>query len=190
MGEITRQLDRFDGDPSAAGPLFDRLYPELYRLARARMRTQPPGVTLQTTGLVHEAYLRLVNGSAGRWPGRELFFAHAAKVMRSILVDHARRRSADKRHGGRRTSLTEVRVSAKQPSIEILSLDVALDELRETDPERAELTELVVYGGLTLMEIAQLKGLSHTTVRRRWRVIRNWLRHELGPESELEVGEQ
>ncbi|MFT4542326.1 MAG: RNA polymerase sigma factor (TIGR02999 family) [Planctomycetota bacterium] len=93
-------------DPGAANQLFDRLYPELHKLARARMRNQPAGLTLETTGLVHEAYLRLMTGAKGDWEGRRAFFAHAAKVMRSVLIDNARRRASDKRDAGRRTTLT------------------------------------------------------------------------------------
>jgi RNA polymerase sigma-70 factor (ECF subfamily) len=169
------------GDQAALDELLPLVYDDLRRQARRYMRAQPAGHTLQTTALVHEAYLRLVGQSSVEWKGRAHFFGVAAKAMRSILVDHARARGAAKRGGSARTiTLDEARaIAGPQASVDVLALDEALGRLAELDSRKSRLVELRYFGGLGIDEAAAVLGVSPATVKREWTTARAWLRREL-----------
>jgi RNA polymerase sigma-70 factor, ECF subfamily len=169
------------GDQAALDELLPLVYDDLRRQARRYMRAQPAGHTLQTTALVHEAYLRLVGQSSVEWKGRAHFFGVAAKAMRSILVDHARARGAAKRGGSARTiTLDEARaIAGPQASVDVLALDEALGRLAELDSRKSQLVELRYFGGLGIEEAAAVLGVSPATVKREWTTARAWLRREL-----------
>jgi RNA polymerase sigma factor (TIGR02999 family) len=173
------------GDPAALDELLPLVYDELRRQARRYMRAQPSGHTLQTTALVHEAYLRLVGQSHVEWKGRAHFFGVAAKAMRSILVDHARARRAAKRGGAARAvTLDEAgevatAVAGTQSRVDVLALDEALARLAELDSRKSRLVELRYFGGLGIEEAAAVLGVSPATVKRDWTTARAWLRREL-----------
>jgi RNA polymerase sigma-70 factor, ECF subfamily len=168
------------GDQTALDELLPLVYDDLRRQARRYMRAQPAGHTLQTTALVHEAYLRLVGQSSVEWNGRAHFFGVAAKAMRSILVDHARARSAAKRGGSARAiTLDDAGVPGPQASVDVLALDEALGRLAELDARKSRLVELRYFGGLGIDEAAAVLGVSPATVKREWTTARAWLRREL-----------
>jgi RNA polymerase sigma factor (TIGR02999 family) len=183
MNEVTRILSAIEqGDPTSAGELLPLVYGELRRLAKQRLAKEKPGQTLQATALVHEAYLRLVNGEAVRgWDSRGHFFAAAAEAMRRLLVDNARRKRAEK-HGGRleRQDLDAIDIEAQAPSGDLLALDEALAKLEARDPVKAQLVKLRYFAGLSEDEAAQALGISRTTAHRNWRYARVWLLNELG----------
>lgn len=165
-------------------PALERLVPmvdrDLRHLARRHMRREQAGHTLQTTALINEAYLRLVEGPRVRLRDREHFFALAAALMRHILVDHARARRNLKRGGGlRRVSLSEVFVMSPQRGTHLIALDEALGALAALDPRRSRVVELRVFGGLSVEETARAVGVSVQTVMRDWKLARVWLRREL-----------
>ena len=169
------------GDQGAFDKLLPLLYDELRRQARLYMRAQPAGQTLQTTALVHEAYLRLVGQSAVEWKGRAHFFGVAAKAMRSILVDHARARNAAKRGGSARAITLDDAggLAGPQASVDVLALHEALERLAEVDSRKSQLVELRFFGGLGIDEAAAVLGVSPATVKREWTTARAWLRREL-----------
>ena len=169
------------GDTAAGDALLDAVYDELHRQASRAMRREPADATLQTTGLVHEAYLRLVDQRRVEWRNRAHFFGVAAGMMRRILIDHARARLADKRGGGRaHVTLTDDGVAASAgDALEILALHEALERLAALDPEQARIVELRYFGGLTIEETAEATGVSATTVKAEWAIARAWLRREL-----------
>lgn len=176
-GEITRLLIAWrDGSPGAHGELFPLVYDELRNLARGQLHRRPAGETLRPTALVHEAYLKLVDQTRVRVNDREHFFALAAKAMRQILVDHARRRSAQKRGGGAvRTTLNENETPVELKSAEMLALDDALSRLESLEPRLAQVVELRFFGGLTVEEVGGALDLSSRTVKRDWRKARAFL---------------
>ncbi len=163
-------------------PWPTELYHELRRLAHRQMRGQPPGHTLQTTGLVHEAFLRLRAADPQAWNDRAHFLRSAAQAMRSVLVDHARARKTEKRGGDRgrepldAAELDRVVAAYEASHLDVLALDEALDRLEADDPELAELARLRFFAGLTVPEVADVVGVSVPTVERRWRVARAALR--------------
>jgi len=169
------------GDPTALDELLPIVYGELRRKARWYMRQQPAGHTLQTTELVHEAFLRLVDQPALEWQSRGQFYGVAAKAMRSILVDHARARGALKRGRGRQplTLGAADEVAGTKPAIDVLGLDEALSRLAKLDPEQSRLVELRYFAGLSIEEAAEALGTSPATVKRQWRIARAWLKREL-----------
>lgn len=175
---ITERLA--SGDPEANVEwLTQRLYPELRRLAQQAMRRERVGHTLQSTALVHEAYLRLLEGDL-RVESRAHFLALASRVMRRILIDHARGRDRLKRGGEyERISLTEANPSSGDSPFEIIALDQALDALKSFDERRARLLELQLFGGLTYPEMAEALDVSEATVHRELRLARAWLHREL-----------
>jgi len=168
------------GNTDALERLLPLVYDELHRLAHGRMRGEWAGQTLQTTALVHEAYVRLVDGTQVSWNNRTHFFAVCARLMRRILVDRARARHSDKRGGERRHVQFQDWLGA-QPAkdAEMLALDEALNRLAASDPRRAKVVELRYFGGLTAEETAAALGISVETVARDWKVARLWLLHEL-----------
>jgi RNA polymerase sigma factor (TIGR02999 family) len=184
MSEVTRILSAIEqGDPSAAEQLLPLVYDELRRLASQKLAQEKPGQTLQATALVHEAYLRLVDGDqAQHWNSRGHFFAAAAEAMRRILVEQARKRGRLKRGGDRqRLELDAVQLSAPEAADELLALDDALTEFAQKHPDKAELVKLRYFAGLTVDEAAQALGISTSTADRHWTYARAWLyRHIVG----------
>lgn len=180
-GEVTRLLLIWrHGDDEALNRLLPIVYDELRRLARSLMRRERQGHTLQPTALVHEAYLKLFDQRHATWENRAHFFGVAARAMREILVDHARRRGAAKRGGSAlRLSLDDVEPTADAPSIDLVALHVALDRMAALDPGQARLVELRVFGGLTIDETAEVLDCSPATVTRQWRHAEAWLHREL-----------
>ncbi len=179
---ITRLLvDWGKGDQAALEKLMPLVYSELRRLASNYLRRERAEHTLQPTALVNEAYLKLVDQRNARWQNRAHFFGIAAQLMRRILVDHARQRQAVKRGGvdQQRLSITSAEAVVKQPEIDILALNEALDELAEMDPQQSRIVELKFFGGLSIEETAEVLGISHATVERDWKLARAWLRRQL-----------
>jgi RNA polymerase sigma factor (TIGR02999 family) len=169
------------GDESALARLMPLVYHELHQLARRHMGGERTGHTLQTTALIHEAYLRLV-GADVRWEGRVHFFAVAANTMRRILVDHARGRLRSKRGGGGvPVTLENIAVVAADPGEDMIALDTALERLAAFDVRKARVVELHYFGGLTYDEAASALGISAATVDRDLRLAKAWLYRELRP---------
>jgi RNA polymerase sigma factor (TIGR02999 family) len=182
MTEVTRILAAIEkGDQEAASKLLPVVYDELRRLASVKLAREKPGQTLDATGLVHEAYLRLVGNEEPRrgYNDRGHFFAAAAEAMRRILIDNARRKNAGKRGGGLQRQPVEG-VGAPEPDGNLLALDEALKKLAERDPVKAKLVELRYFAGLTSDQVAEVLGISPTTVDRHWAYARAWLRAEIG----------
>lgn len=181
QADVTALLSQFtQGNNEAGEKLFPLVYEELKRLARTYMRRERPDHTLQTTALVHEAYLRLVRQQAVNWQGRSHFFGIAAQVMRRILVDHARGHLRDKRGGGEQAvPIDEALVFAPEQSLELMKLDEALERLTKLDPRQGKIVELRFFGGLTVEQTAELMGISPKTVKRDWSVAKAWLYSEV-----------
>jgi RNA polymerase sigma-70 factor, ECF subfamily len=168
------------GDHAAVDQLFAAVYQELREMAAQFFRREPKGNTLQPTALVHEAYMNLVDQADVDWRGRTHFFAVAAQSMRRILVDHARRRHAAKRGGGRkRVPFDEYLAAGLQPNDDILAVDEALAKLAKLDPDLARLVELRFFGGLSVAEAAETLEISKRTAEREWTMARAWLEREL-----------
>src|SRR5262245_2558041 len=168
------------GDKDALERLIPVVYDELRRIARARLRSEPPGHILQTTALVHEAYLRLVDVDRMNVRNRTHLLSLAARLMRQVLVDHARRRKALKRGGDPPLiSLEVVSTPDERSGVDILALDQTLNELATLDARLARVVELKFFAGLSIVETAQALGVSTATVERDWTVARAWLRQRL-----------
>jgi RNA polymerase sigma factor (TIGR02999 family) len=180
--EITELLEQWsDGNQTALDKLYPLVYEELRRLARSYMKREPKGHTLQTTALINEAYVRIVDQKSVHWQNRSHFFAISAQIMRRILVDHARRYLHAKRGGGaRRVSLDEAMIVAAERSEEVLMLDEALSNLARMDPRRCQVVELRYFAGLNNQEIASVLHISENTVMRDWNLARAWLYQQLG----------
>jgi RNA polymerase sigma factor (TIGR02999 family) len=164
------------GDAAAAERLLAVVYEQLHQLARARMAHLPPGQTLQPTALVHEAYLRLTDKSDVTWQSRQHFFFAAARAMRDILVEQARRKAGPVRGGGRRRQeLDEACAVLEPPAENVLAVHEALEELEKKDPVKAQIVLLRYFSGLTTDETAEILGLAASTLDRKWRYIRAWL---------------
>ena len=168
----------------AAETLLPILYDELRQLAEARLNSERPGGTLQATGLVHEAYLRLTDktgaGAARQWDGRGHFFAAAATAMRRILVERARSRGRLKRGGGRqRVDLEDLTIGAEDESVDMLALDAALAKLAAEDGRKHEVVMLRYFAGLSIEQVAAELGIAHATVERDWAFAKVWLFREL-----------
>jgi RNA polymerase sigma factor (TIGR02999 family) len=187
MTEVSRILSAIEeGDPSAAEQLLPLVYGELRRLAAQKLAQEKPGQTLQATALVHEAYVRLLGsgetavGGERQWHGRGHFFAAAAEAMRCILIDHARRKRAAKRGGGRKKlNLDALDLAAQAAPDQLLALNDALDKLARGDAAAARLVELRYFGGLTVEEAGKVLGISTATAYRHWKYARAWLYSEL-----------
>lgn len=177
-------LDARDGDEAAFDRLWPLVYDELKRVAEAQLRSERAGHTLYATGLVHEAYLKLAEGTQPEWRSRAQFYAIAARAMRQILVDYARARAAQKRGGDwEQTTLLGRHVGFDVAFGELLALDDALDRLGALDERLREVVELRFFGGMTEQEVADALGLSKRTVQRDWVKARAWLYSELYPEE-------
>jgi RNA polymerase sigma-70 factor (ECF subfamily) len=168
------------GNDKAAAELVVQLYSELRTLASRYLRRERSDHTLQTTALVHEAYLRLADQREVRWKNREQFVGVAAQLMRRILVDYSRSHDAQKRGKGfERVFLEEAEGVSKGKSSDVIALDEALTRLAEFDPQQARLVEMRFFGGLSLEEAAGVLGVSRTTVKRNWNLSKAWLAREL-----------
>jgi RNA polymerase sigma factor (TIGR02999 family) len=181
-------LDWSDGDQKALDKLIPVVYQELHRLAHHYMRQERPGQTFQTTALVDEAYLRLVNYKRMRWQNRAHFFAIAAQVMRRILVEHARSRDAAKRGAGaQKISLDQTAVVSEGRSAEVIAVNDALIDLEAWDARKGKIVELRFFGGLNIEETAEVMKISPTTVQREWRAAKAWLHRTLSEGTNLEA---
>ena len=180
--EITELLLAWNrGDSAALDRLVPLVYAELRRLAQGYLRRERSGHTLQTTALIHEAYLRLIDAQRVQWQNRAHFFGIAARLMRQILVALARERGYQKRGGGaRQVSFDEALVIEEGRGEELMALDEALAALAQFDERKAQVVEMRFFGGLTEEEIAVALDVSPETVRRDWRLARSWLRRRLG----------
>ena len=179
---ITHLLKEWsEGDQRALHELTPLVYEELRQQAARYLRKERPGHSLQATALINEAFLRLVDVKNVQWQSRAQFFGIAANLMRRILVDHARRRDAEKRGGAQiRLTLEDVFAIAKEPDVDLLAIDEALDRLAAIDEQQARIVELRFFSGLSVEETAAALGVSPKTVKRDWSVARAWLRREIG----------
>jgi len=179
--EITQLLVNWgDGDQAALDELMPLVYNELHRLAHHYMRRERPGHTMQTTALVNEAYLKLVDQRNVDWQNRAHFFAISAQLMRRILVDQARSHAYAKRGGGApKLSLDEVADLSLVKAAELVALDEALEGLAAIDARQARVVELRFFGGLTIQETAEVLSLSSATIKSEWQTARAWLYHQL-----------
>ena len=185
-GELTNLLVEWGkGRQSALDRLLPHVYEELRTLARSQLRRERPGHSVQTGTLVHEAFVRLIEGQQVSWEGRAHFFGIAARLMRQILVDHARARDAAKRGAGETPEPidTALSVAVQAMDVSVIALDRALDQLATLDPAGARVVELRFFGGLTVEETAEVMGISAGTVKREWSVARAWLRRVMTGEA-------
>lgn len=186
MHEITQLLLAWShGDQTALAQLAPLVKAELYRLAQHYLARERAGRSLQTSDLVQEAYLRLIDWQAVTWQNRAHFFGVAAQLMRRILVDQARRRQ-QRKHGdaGIRVSLTIAESQASEPELDVVALHEALEDLAQFDPRKSRIVELRFFGGLNETEIAEVLQLSARTVRREWQLARVWLYRELNQKEQ------
>ena len=185
-GDVTQLLKRVsDGDQSALDSLIPQIYDELRRLASSYLRSERIDHTLQTTALVHEAYLRLVDQQSVQWHDRNHFFAIAAQMMRRILLDHARKHTAVKRGKSfTRISLEEAAVLSQHDPDQIIAVDELLTRLTSFDPQASRIFELRFFAGLSLEETADVLGLSIAKIRREWGAAKAWLMREMTREQE------
>jgi RNA polymerase sigma-70 factor (ECF subfamily) len=179
--DVATLLGELDvGNDKAVAELVVSLYSELRRLASRYLQRERREHTLQTTALVHEAYLRLADQREVHWKNREQFLGVAAQLMRRILVDHSRGHDAQKRgRGFEKVFLEEALCVSKEKSADVIALDEALTRLAEFDPQQAQLVELRFFGGLSIEESAGVLGVSRTTLKRNWNVAKAWLAREL-----------
>jgi RNA polymerase sigma factor (TIGR02999 family) len=181
-------IDWSNGDQAALNRLMPLVYDELRRLASHYVRHERPGHTLQTTALVHEAYLKLLDQKNVNWETRMQFFAATAQVMRHVLVDYARGRKALKRGGDYvRLSIDDAAISVDENGTDLLSVDEALNNLAAIDAQQSRVVELRVFGGLTVEETAEALGISPRTVKREWSMAKAWLHRELKIENKKRV---
>jgi RNA polymerase sigma factor (TIGR02999 family) len=183
--QITELLKSWSqGNQAAIDKLVPLVYDELHRLAQRYMSDERPGHALQTTALVNEAYLRLVDSSNLSWDGRSHFFGVCAQVMRRILVDWARSRQALKRGGDvRALDLDEALAVAKERGTDLVAIDDALKALTAVDPRKGQVVEMRFFGGLSVKETAEVLKVSPETVQRDWKLAKSWLRRELSGEN-------
>jgi len=183
--QITQLLKEWgDGDQSARDQLMPLVYDELRRMAHQHMRKERPGHTLQTSALVHEAFVRLVDQSEVQWQNRAHFFGIAAQMMRRILVDYARSRGYAKRGGdARQVSLDEVAIVSEERAADVVALDDALTSLATIDSRKSQIVELRFFSGLSIEETAEVLAVSPGTVMRDWALAKAWLRREMTADS-------
>lgn len=183
--EVTQLLAAWsDGDEAALEQLVPIIHAELRRLAKHYLRRERPGHTLQTSALVNEAYLRLINWKTARFESRAHFFGVSAQLMRRILVDFARRRPRVQGESVRHVSLEEALTVSAEPDADLVALDEALGELSELDPRKARIVELRFFGGLSVDETAEFLGISPATALREWNKAKAWLYRELSGQEE------
>ena len=173
------------GDQAALRSLVPLVYDELRLLAHRYLQKQRPEHTLQSTALVHEAYLRLAKQKNVHFENRNQFFALAALIMRQILVDYARNREAAKRDGGCKVTLDDSLSLLRGRSVELVALDDALNDLARLDAQQCQIVELRFFGGLSIEETAEVLGISPATVKRHWTTARIWLHHEISRASQV-----
>jgi RNA polymerase sigma factor (TIGR02999 family) len=180
-GQVTYLLTRWrSGDRQALDALMPLVYQELRRLARHSLQQERPDHTLQSTALVHEAYVRLLGQSPPEWKSRAHFFGVAARLMRQILVDHARNHKAAKRGGNSlKLTLQEGLVGRKEKNLDVVALDDALNQLARLSPQQSEIVELRFFSGLTIEDTSEVLGISPATVKRNWTAARAWLFREM-----------
>ena len=186
MSDITLVLEAVSqGNGQAAEELLPLVYGELRRLAAARMAQEAAGHTLQPTALVHEVWLRLIDGGSRTWQNRAHFFGAAAEAMRRILIERARRKSRLKRGGGCQIvlDLAEIDVAETMPDDKVLLVDEALERLKAENPETARIVVLKFFGGLTNEEAAEVTGVTERTVRRQWTFAKAWLFQNIAEQS-------
>ena len=183
--QVTQILIDWNEDgPGGAARLMPLVYDELRQLARGYLQRERSDHTLQATGLVHEAFIRLVDQTAITWQNRAHFFAVAAKQMRRILVDHARRHRREKRGGAwDKVEFDEALAPAASRTLDVIALDDALQDLTKLNPQHSQIVELRFFGGLKTDEVAEVLALSQRTVEREWRMARAWLRRQIFAES-------
>jgi RNA polymerase sigma factor (TIGR02999 family) len=180
--EVTRLLLAWSaGDPHALDALTPLVYDELHRLARAHMRREKKDHTLQTTALVHEVYLRLVDHRGISWRDRVHFFGAAAGIMRRVLIDHARQRLAAKRGGQAIRIAFDQALEVPDPHADLLKVHECLNQLSALDERLGRIVELRFFGGLSIEETAELEGISPMTIKREWALARAWLFREIKP---------
>lgn len=180
--DLTRLLHEWAlGDAQALPRLMDAAYPELHRIAARHLSRERRGHTLQPTALVSEAYLRLVRQPAGKeWQDRAHFFAVAARVVRAVLVDHARARLASKRGGGAiSVELSDAVASVPAPSVDLIDLHAALTALEQVDPQQSRIVEFRYFGGLSIDETAEVLAVSASSVDRDWLLAKTWIRRHM-----------
>jgi RNA polymerase sigma factor (TIGR02999 family) len=182
---VTQLLNDWSGgDQSARDKLMPLVYDELHRLAHRYMKRESPGHTLQTSALVNEAFVKLVDQRNVHWQNRAHFFGIAAQMMRRILVDYARSRSTAKRGGGAaQISLDESLIVSDERNAEIVNVHEALERLAEFDARKSQIVELRFFGGLSIEETAEVLGVSPGTVMRDWTLAKAWLHRELGSDG-------
>ncbi len=180
QSEVTVLLDELNaGSETAPDKLLSLVYDDLRRLAHAYFANEKQEHTLQATALVHEAYIRLVNWENVSWQNRAHFFAVAADVMRKILIDHARRKNAQKRDSGQKILLDDAISFSNNAELDLVKLDEALQALEKLDQRQAKIVELRFFGGLSIEETAYVLKISETTVKREWTFAKAWFQREL-----------
>jgi RNA polymerase sigma factor (TIGR02999 family) len=185
-GDVTKLLRQLrSGDRESAERLIAAVYGELRQVAARAMRQERPGHTLQPTALVNEAFLRLAGQSGVEWQDRAHFFGVAARVMREILVDYARKHSAAKRGGGQRITLDDTLLISHDRLDEVVACDQVLGRLEAMDPRQGRIVELRFFAGLSVEEVAEVMQISTPTVKREWASAKAWLHRELTQESSL-----
>jgi RNA polymerase sigma-70 factor, ECF subfamily len=185
VGDVTSLLHQLRaGDPNAADKLIPLVIEELRRLARLQLRNERAGHTLQPTALVNEAYLRLVGDQAREWQNRAHFIGVSVSIMRRILIDHARRKSANKRGAGAQpVDVDDCVGMSLQQTEELIALDIALDRLEKMNSRQRQVVEMRYFGGLSIEEAAEVLKVSPITVKRDWVAARAWLKGQLRPSN-------
>jgi len=184
MNEVTKLLEEYgSGNREALDELLPLVYDELRRLAHSYLTRERPDLTLQTTALVHEAYLKLIDQRSVNWENRAQFFALSATAMRRILLDNARRHTAEKRGSGGKVALGDVGEISVDVNKDLIALDLALRELEQFDEKQAKIIELRYFGGLTIEETAKVLKISPATVKREWTLARAWLYRRMKDEG-------
>ena len=189
MSDVTKLLQAFEEEGVPPDELINSIYGELRRIASSQLKLEKPGVTLQSTALVHETYQQLFKSNERHFGNRKQFFAAAAETMRRVLVDRARRRLAKKRGGDLvKHSLADVDIAAPGPPREIIELNDALGKLSELDGDAAEFVKLRYFVGLTIQETAETLGISVRSANRVWKYARTWLHREIRDSESTNTG--
>jgi RNA polymerase sigma factor (TIGR02999 family) len=187
--DVTRLLQKWsEGDRASMDRLIELVYPEMQRIALRYLQHERVDHTLQSTALVHEAYLRLVQQSEKQWANRAHFFAVASRIIRGILVDYARARLAIKRGAGAaQIALSDAVIGQDPGEVDLLDLDNALESLARLDPQQSQIVEMRFFGGLSIEETAEVLKISPSTVKRDWIMAKTWIRRRLGQPPSAET---